>query len=715
MQRLNGRSQGFLRTVSRTLTAAAALASAAIATAGQDQEPLGEAIVDIRSVGIEGIEPAPKDAGLYNALPRLGERITEVPVEVALSRGGDLEMAQTAARGFGVLWSAITGEAGLVVRPGVGPLGFGAALWTDPSGEMTPDRFRADVGELLEPFGIRVNDGPDGTAFATPFGPAPVETVDNESVIVSLGLNDPRPLEVQAFDLPRGVTPLISAHVNLREITAPLGPLLQAQDPAVRQQLIDSGAIGPDAAMINFAAGVDRERLHAVVRMIDAVALMTKSGVSPETVFTERDLRAFPRDTTIAVATPVSLSQLVQVRELIESAEGVDPLASFETMLNVDFNASVLENIGPRAMYYQSDTTGGGGVLSSVVIVELRDEEAFRETLERVTSALNDMAVAEIEGYARVIEREVGGHRAWTLAFPGLPVPLELSWTIEGGRFVAAASPLGLAAALDQLDDPDGRIGQASEFRRAAGNRMPAAGAAAVYFIDSTRFAPRGYGLMNLAVSGVANGLRNPKNHDAFVGEPLMPTYAEFIEGIEPFGAVATWDGGDYLFHMTTDRSLLVNGAVIASQQGLGLAQAGLIGGVLMPAFERARNSARQLKASTQLRGILQGGVVYSMEHRDQYPDSIEVLVEQGLVPREMLVSPFGPAWDGGPDYGWAGGEMMFDGSRVVAIDRAMYLNGEGVVVGFDDNHVEFMMVWELDEILDEPQNEGVRERLGID
>ena len=45
-----------------------------------------------------------------------------------------------------------------------------------------------------------------------------------------------------------------------------------------------------------------------------------------------------------------------------------------------------------------------------------------------------------------------------------------------------------------------------------------------------------------------------------------------------------------------------------------------LLVGILLPALGKARQSARQLKDSTQVRGILQSMVVFSQNNGNQYP-----------------------------------------------------------------------------------------------
>lgn len=89
-----------------------------------------------------------------------------------------------------------------------------------------------------------------------------------------------------------------------------------------------------------------------------------------------------------------------------------------------------------------------------------------------------------------------------------------------------------------------------------------------------------------------------------------------------------------------------------------------LLVGILLPALGKARKAARQLKDSTQVRGIQQGLVIFAQSNKDAYPlaskldagnktvtatapaqkdntgNLMSILVYGGSVPVEMLVSP---------------------------------------------------------------------------
>ena len=84
---------------------------------------------------------------------------------------------------------------------------------------------------------------------------------------------------------------------------------------------------------------------------------------------------------------------------------------------------------------------------------------------------------------------------------------------------------------------------------------------------------------------------------------------------------------------------------------------------------------------------------MYAAEHDDRIPAGADALLEAEFIGVDALQSSFGPAADGGADY-WlddSGGKMSdirYPDKRVLAYDRAMYLDGRQVAALFADGHV---------------------------
>ena len=140
-----------------------------------------------------------------------------------------------------------------------------------------------------------------------------------------------------------------------------------------------------------------------------------------------------------------------------------------------------------------------------------------------------------------------------------------------------------------------------------------------------------------------------------------------------------------------------------------------------MPALGRARENAKSVKSATHVRALGQAIIVYSMNNDGKLPPSYDVLIDEGFITADMLVSPMGTAWDGKGDIVMRTtiDPALIDSYRadvVVTLDRAAYINGgQFVNVGFADNHIESLSVWEVDDYLNMEINAGAREDFMLD
>lgn len=668
--------------------------------------------VEVRFAGIDGIEFSEKDRAAVEALRLAGERLSELP--------GELDGEEEAGPLVRQAWYALMGGMGLEIVPKAGPPGVALAMTADPAQPGSAWELLRIVSEIAEMEGAPVEVAEGRVTMPTPMGPVVVTADDVMSL--RFGTEEAASMEVSTSMLPAGSDGVLSFRADLASINAMVGPMLAMQGPEAAAALAMTGWVGPEApTSLEFEVGLSDTHMVWASKMENARMAMPKWGLTPDESIGRRELEMIPQDATRVLAMGFGLSGMLGMFDnMIEQmGEDEDPWAEIKEQTGIDLRQDVLENVGPRVVFYQSESTGGGGLISSVLLMELKDAGAFASAHNQAVEMLNAIAAEEANGYVRVRAWELDGNSVFTLTMPGIPFPLELSWTVHEDMLVAAVSPVGLSAALGQLEAPRGSILRNEKFQSAIGSKFPREGVVAVVYSDAERFARQGYGPMNLVLSGLANGVRSPVDPERQVGV-LMPSYREFASGIQPYGGVTTMEGDDLVSQGSGDRSMLVHAAGTLATFGGGqgaLAGTALAGGLLMPALGRARESAKQLKSASQVRGVLVGATVYAQNNGDRFPENVEELIDEGMISSEMLESPFGPAWDDNGDIVlMAGIEMDFRFDRIVAMDRAMYINGHDIVnVGFADGHVETMDRWELANALEEPQNEGVREAFGLD
>lgn len=697
------------RMSSVAVVAMAGVCSVASPALAQDEGVM----VDARFVGLSNMPPHAKDAAAYKALMMLGERLAEIPGEV-----GGPEEAQA---GVELLWDFFRGMHSLRIdRTAEGP-GVAMALTVTPELPMNAQSYLDKFADFAEASGGPIEEDGEGYVLSTPMGDATLRTgevMGRSSVVMLVGATEPATIGPLTYDLPRSLPPVFSAEVNLRMLGEMLAQAIAADEPEFAEFIDENRWAIDEAPMMRLAIGNDQDRSHLVARMVGSRGWLTKLGMDPSIAFTADDLGDIPQDATVMTVFPFDLGVVVNFIDWAAEQEGEDPFGDFEAEFGFDLRGDVLENLGPRFAYYQSLSTGGGGLLSAVLVAELKDAERLAETHAELVGRFNELSARETKGYVRIRDWKAGAHDAFSVATPGLPVPFEPSWAIVDGKLVVSLSPGGLVAAVEQMAPGGTSIADNELFREAVTPRIPEGGAAQITFSDTAHFARVGYGTASLLMSGLSNAVRSPSDPAREAGI-LIPNYGAFMEGIRPLVGVEYFEGEDYVSNLQMDGSTLVQIAEGVGQFGGGqglVAMTAMQVAVLMPALGRARESAQQLKGATQVRGLGQAIIVYMSNNDGERLPSYDELIEEGFITQDMLISPMGSAWDGQGDIVMRTTiePSLVDSFRadvIVVMDRAMYINGTGMVnVGFADNHVESLSSWQVDEYLDMEINAGARE-----
>jgi len=691
----------------------AGIGCVALPVAAQDED----VIVDVRFAGLANIAPHEKDADAYRALMMLGERLADIPGEA----GGPDE----ARDGIELLWDLFRGAHALRIDRTQNPPGIGFAFTLTPEAPMNGQNYLEKFAGFVEGTGRPIRQSPEGDSYlmSTPIGDATFqsgEVMGKSSVVVLLGASEPAQTNPMNYALPRNATALLSARIDLQKLGQFVLQIIDEEQPKMAEAIEEFRWVIDEAPLLDISYGTTAltgEHQMLASRMHNAKGWLTKLGMDPNHTFTREQFADIPQDATLVSAFPFELGFVLKLIDWAAEQEGEDPFGQAEEMLEFDVRGDVLENVGPRMMYYQSDSTGGGGLLSSVLITELRDPARLAEVHAELIERFNEFAGEQARGYVRIRPWKAAGHDIFSFATPGLPVPFEPSWAIVENRLVIAASPVGIASAIAQMTSDGPSINDNPKFASAILDYLPENGAASATFSNTERFAKQGYSGTNLLLSGLANAVRSPSDPDREAGV-LMPEFGAFASGIKPMGAIEYWDGDDYVAMMRMDGSTVVEIAEMLGQFGGGQAVAAMVAmqvGVALPALERARVTAKQAVSSSQVRALIQASIVYANDHDGKLPESYEELIKIGYISPEMLISPVGPAWDEQGDIVLRLGidpalANSFRADVVIAIDRAAYVNGGiDVPVGFADGHVEILAHWEVDEVLDEEVNQGAR------
>ncbi|MEO1715988.1 MAG: hypothetical protein AAFR76_02650 [Planctomycetota bacterium] len=689
----------------RLVTAGLLTASAPLAAA-QNDEPL----VDVRYQGLGEIQPAEKDAAAHAALMSLGSRIRMLPREIP-----DFNADR---KWIDALWKLATGSGGLMIWEGddaplisatIVPLGGTEGMMPALSGMLQdaggPDFMMNEHGTL---------------GLDTPVGVIQLSEVvgdDGEAIALRLGEAPPASATPLSYELPANSEPVLSMSIELGRLIDIFAELIEDEDPRTFEQIDRFGFLNAGDARLEMAYGSDGNAGFFATRLTGAKPWLGR--FFGDGAFTKDDMRAVPRDAVFVTTASADFAWVLEILDAIGEDMGRDFVEQVREGFGIDLDSGLLSNVGPKWIYYQADSTGGGGLLSSVFLVEIRDVEAFKQTQASALIHGNQAGSALGRGYVRSREWQLDGNTVWSAVFPGIPVPIEPSWTIVDGWLIAAATPIGLTSAVGAMNSPESVLDNPL-FQQAIGDRWPGDPVVQVSFIDTPRMAARGYGAMSLAASALANAARQPFNANAEPGT-VMPAYSVFTDGIRPTGGFVTWDGGDMVQRVSMDASAVVQLAAAISQSGTFLAPQLIAAqaGVLLPALGEARQSARQVKSSVQVRGVVQGAIILHQDNPDA-DITIDHLLEMGAITEDILISPMGTPWDGGDSIVLREqfGDLdlgSFDAGLIVAMDRTMYVDGwDTVNIGFADGSVQAVPFWEARELMNEPKNAGLREEWGL-
>ncbi|MCB9915177.1 MAG: type II secretion system protein GspG [Planctomycetes bacterium] len=518
-----------------------------------------DVLFSLRCEGLPAFFVDEKDAAFLNALQLVDDRLRDLPGEVP-----DFDVPPPALdMALRLLQGPMTLAVGLNPEPlPAMPVPVVAELRSTRGAAGTARGFLEELADLMNQAGAGVEPPANGGAWVLP-APVPAwMNAEGGDFVARLGLE-------QGFDpaLPNGLLPA-GARTALRgrlDYGRMLDFMLEmaeqqggsAEMEAVFGMLSESGF---DALAYEFAIGSDAERQYMVVRMPGFAETMRAQNVVPEAGLGESILRAIPADATWAMAAAFDLEGLLDMYQRMFQGLGVDVVAELDKALGMSVREDLLAPIGQRMAVYASDTTGGGGTLSSVLVLELKDAERFHATwsrLEDLVASLHE----ETKGYVRLAHHEAGGLQRWTLTFPGLPIPLEITLADRDGYLVAGLTPQAVEAALAQLAAPERSLLDNPGFRAqrgAAGKQLTS-----LQWIDTPRLFRDGYGTVSLVGSMLANAVRSPRDASREPGL-VVPTYATLARDAKPILALGYVDGDDFVSECRADRSHLVNLAGVA-------------------------------------------------------------------------------------------------------------------------------------------------------
>jgi hypothetical protein len=330
----------------------------------------------------------------------------------------------------------------------------------------------------------------------------------------------------------------------------------------VGRELAAWGLIGNEALKVHFeSAYVDgTTRSRAVIS--NCQKAMEQLGTDKGHL-TPADLATIPADATSAAMTLITTKPLLKLIAAVKVRfpQAQEALDQFTQTTGVDFENDLLASVGGVMGSYTSESTGSGGAGSMVVLASFVDRAKFLQAHDKLAAAAREALnngpeeLAIASKYIRLRSWKSGANDVLSLTFPGVPVPLEISYAATERWLVVGLTPQAVVGALAQLE---GKGDKGIATRPEVAARLPKGKElTSLSFKDTARSMRDGYTLTTMLGSAVANAMRSPSDPSREPGI-LVPSYKDLVKGVQAKVEVAYREGETIVIDGISDPSMLV-------------------------------------------------------------------------------------------------------------------------------------------------------------
>jgi hypothetical protein len=434
---------------------------------------------------------------------------------------------------------------------------------------------------------------------------------------------------------------------------------------------------------------------------------------------TDAELQAVPAEATWMLATRFDLGALLDtVRQVVQE---IDPqavqqidavLAQGSEMTGVDLEADLIRGLGSAWLVYTDPGATGSGMLGFCLVNPLDDPDKVERalnSLQAIANALMSQAGAQAGMRIRFHSTEDQG-----MTYHSLGVPFVApTWSVYDGKLYVGLYPQTVLSAGDRA-----RLGGSildNKAFQAIRARLGGGEATSIVFADLPRTAEGSYQNLVL-ISQMGSGALAMFGADPM--PMLLPPYARIERFVQPAGEVAWSDDDGYHWRSI---SPFPGAMMLGPQGGTNMTTVGapLMVGTLLPALGAARRAARQMKSTTQCRGIVQAQVTSASMHDDIYTNDIAELFEANAFSVEYVISPNSDVTlprnfheqDMQQQKRWVREnasyilipdlKMDINSETVAVFERPDHSDGGGIAVGFNDGSARFMDEWEARNLIE--------------
>jgi len=352
---------------------------------------------------------------------------------------------------------------------------------------------------------------------------------------------------------------------------------------------------------------------------------------------TDDDLAVIPKEPTWATACNVDLAGIY--RGLLSAAGSIDkelagtiagPIRAIEEMLGFSLDEGFLSLIGDTVVIYDAPENGGLLITGATFVVESSDAKTLAKRLAKIVEVIN---AAIGEGNVRLASTEHRDHDVAFVNIVGIPMPVAPAWAVHEDKLVFGLYPQMVTAALDRLlsGNPQEDSILANADFVAARKVIGPVGSSMSYVNTRAAFQSAYPFLLPLAQIGAAMGQDEGLEID-ISALPSQRTLAKHL-----FNSVKTTrsDKEGILYASYGPLPFGMSPAITSN-----MATTATLVSVLLPSLSRARELSKRTVCSANLRGIGQAMYIYANDHDDQFPNSLQELLDVGNVSEKQLICP---------------------------------------------------------------------------
>jgi hypothetical protein len=614
----------------------------------QEEATSPEVLFSMTGAVIDSYFVDSKDANLLLALKMIDDRLLELPGEIP-----DMDVPpgvlELATQLFG-------GDMSMTVALGGQPIeGMPLPIMVDLSlGQGTSsdaESVALGILEFMDMMGMPAPEPVEGELLALP-APVPVWMGPvGSDFVVRLGNADGLETPAAPAILPEGVATTSSGMLEYGKLIEMALTMAGSEDVELGEMLKLFAKVGMTDLKYEWAGGFDSERQYSAMNVPGWAANMRELGVIAEGDLGSDFLRTIPVDATWASAIMFDLTGIFRFYDEMLVGMGMDMIGDIEAEIGMSIEGDILAALGQRISLYCSDTTGGGGMTSMIGVMELGDRDKFLRLFGRLEQLVNQAGAREANGYVRLEQRG----DFFTLAFPGLPVPMELTLAITESHAVLGMSPQAVSAAVGQLSSPASSLLDNASFKDQAFD--PGGDLMAMTWINTPRLMNDGYGTVGMLTSALANAVRSPGDETRQPGV-LMPSYSALMKDAKGILMVSVVRGDDYLTLSRSDRSHLVNAAGVSGfvYNSPLMYMVPMVMGMVRTAstaesfvtVPRPIYDAEYAQADSDIATLYQALEMYALKNEGVYPETLEELEavdasgNSYLYPGTALIDPWG-------------------------------------------------------------------------